>query len=666
MDEIKAVINELKSESAGWLQCCGDEIPNEDRAFYQNYLQIHAVQFEADEESEGFGESVIQKGNQLLDAIELERSFPVQATSNPILRQLEQPKLDPEGNVVRGHNESIKKSRLVQNIEQERWQLLGPHCAIRDTAHIAGNDQPFSERLKKERERGLLPFKRFAYYAIVQTDGDGMGEAIKNCKTCEDLADFSRRCLRYAQEGAKLVREYGGITIYAGGDDLLFIAPLDNEGNNGQWKGAHHNLFELLNGIRTVFDGCFEGFQAGSQRPTLSLGVAICYYKFPLYEAFNLAYRMLHEEAKNAEAMVTVNKTLQTIKKNALALTLRKHSGKSVELLFPQYNRQYGEKGCLKAFTDLLQALEGKDANELAFLSSVPTQLDRFQALFGHALRVKSDGAIENAFQNVFDGELHRNNSRVKEYIKLGFYLDYTTGLPVIPGSTVKGALRSVFRQHLAAGKEEAWEYIKELCKVCNIDGVQSKEAVEQLESSIFGEWVSNAGKPDLPLRDVFYDAVPVLASQSGLLLNIESITPHNPGCGSLTRLLQEPTPLKLLKVRPEVCFLFRFGLKDTNPTAESPLCVLADAKLELFKRILLDFGIGAKTNVGFGVLEEPTREIAKPYRELQPVAMGSANVRPASPPGFRPQPARPVTPPPDSPMALALKRAEERRRPRK
>jgi CRISPR-associated protein Cmr6 len=63
---------------------------------------------------------------------------------------------------------------------------------------------------------------------------------------------------------------------------------------------------------------------------------------------------------------------------------------------------------------------------------------------------------------------------------------------------------------------------------------------------------------------------------------------------------LKGPNSLSLLKVIPGVEYLFRFGC-DAWDEGEISVTKL----LDLFKNIFCDLGIGAKTNVGFGAMEE-------------------------------------------------------------
>ena len=154
--------------------------------------------------------------------------------------------------------------------------------------------------------------------------------------------------------------------------------------------------------------------------------------------------------------------------------------------------------------------------------------------------------------------------------IKLGFTLDYVTGMPVIPGSSVKGVLRSAFSRYR--------DYVaEELIKLC-------PEDVGLLEKEIFAE---GDGKV------VFFDAIPIKPGKDGRILGLDNITPHPSP-------LKSPNPLTMLKVIPNVTFLFRFGFERWK----APFCVSADTLLGVFKEILTTFGVGAKTNVGFGALE--------------------------------------------------------------
>lgn len=162
----------------------------------------------------------------------------------------------------------------------------------------------------------------------------------------------------------------------------------------------------------------------------------------------------------------------------------------------------------------------------------------------------------------------YQHSAGITGEIGLGFSLDYVTGLPYLPGSSVKGTLRSAFRHK---------DYIRELLNNPDIN-------VDNLEKSIFEN------------NDVFLDAFPYNKSESGQIFELDAITPHHT---SEFGELEAPNPLTLLKVRPGTVMRFRFILQDDEGGLNK------DNKLSLFKQILLDLGAGAKTNVGFGRFAE-------------------------------------------------------------
>lgn len=176
-------------------------------------------------------------------------------------------------------------------------------------------------------------------------------------------------------------------------------------------------------------------------------------------------------------------------------------------------------------------------------------------------------------------GELH-SAGKIENEFKLGFHFDHSTGLPVIPGSTVKGALRSII---------DETDYLQ-----CILNELQINVTdIGLLEKEIFLGERSN-DLVSIYKRDIFLDAFIVKsACQGGRFLDDDFITPHH------DNQFKNPTPIQFLKVMPGVRFRFQFDVKDG--------LISADEKCKLFKRILQDIGIGAKTNVGYGHLVEPT-----------------------------------------------------------
>lgn len=177
-----------------------------------------------------------------------------------------------------------------------------------------------------------------------------------------------------------------------------------------------------------------------------------------------------------------------------------------------------------------------------------------------------------------------------EEDVKTGLQFDYTSGLPVIPGSSVKGVIRSAFPTIVADA--EKLNYIKSL--IADIPEFSSL-VLEDKDILELGNQMFNHG-------DVFADALLVgygtRMKQHGpvkQVLTEDYITPHTGGP------LAQPIPIKIVKVAPGVTFAFCFKF---NATKIGDKEVTAEMKESLCTAILQDLGIGAKTNVGYGVLK--------------------------------------------------------------
>lgn len=148
----------------------------------------------------------------------------------------------------------------------------------------------------------------YKYICVVQADGDNMGKIVSSV-SADRVMEVSKALVEYGKSACEKVKEYGGLPIYAGGDDLLFIAPVRGKGNK--------NIFNLIDEIDTLYkekvDKSVENYRPDGIHTTLSYGVAISYYKYPLYETFKSALSLLFDEAKKT--------------KDTVAWQLRKSSG---------------------------------------------------------------------------------------------------------------------------------------------------------------------------------------------------------------------------------------------------------------------------------------------------------------------------------------------------
>lgn len=197
--------------------------------------------------------------------------------------------------------------------------------------------------------------------------------------------------------------------------------------------------------------------------------------------------------------------------------------------------------------------------------------------------------SLETLYPGLMIGTGNPHDLKSKGSIYSGFSFDYVTGLPYISGSSVKGVLKSVFPTKEDTKddiNQQKMEYIKSLLKP-----VLSDEEIYDLKDNIFED------------NDVFLDAYPCPTSKQQCLA-LEFITPHSD-------IIKNPIPINCLKVKPGVSFEFGFYLKECQlsdkvqiTVKQKKVQITVKQKIELFKTILTDVGIGAKTNVGFGQLE--------------------------------------------------------------
>ncbi len=171
--------------------------------------------------------------------------------------------------------------------------------------------------------------------------------------------------------------------------------------------------------------------------------------------------------------------------------------------------------------------------------------------------------------------------------MKNGFTFDYVTGQPVIPGSTVKGVLRTVFSSQPQV-----------ISEVLQVMGRADVTDISALNKEIFKD------------GDIFLDAVIYDGDIKGHIMGSDAMTPH-------VAEHESASAYKLLKVLPGVRFEFRFILSDGTLTAEE--------KIDLFSRLIRLFGVGSKTNVGFGRLKKTTNTI---YERKTATTVSGENVK--------------------------------------
>ena len=359
-----------------------------DIPYFENYFLVSAVLIKN-------STNPILDSRKILDCLELSKKFVSTSESNPILSFYN----SEEEKTSESRNEEIKK-RVTEDMKIKNWQLLENKNKIRSISDIA------------EGCGDGKTWKKYKYYAVVRSDGDNISKIIDNLSSPNEVRNFSNICMKYCSKIAdKLHNKYGGITIYAGGDDLLALMPVEYKGKN---------IFEFTKEANEDFKKSFIKF---NQNISLSFGIFVSYHKFPLYEALEQSAYLLFGVAKKV--------------KNCVAICFQKHSGQSEGLLIynnalEDYIKFHNE--CLNMKKDneksedkAKQSVEDKIQEENKIILSAMHKFALYKKLFENA---KNETEIRNVFTNTFDADFQKYNNFLHNTLS-DFYIKISQNLPI-------------------------------------------------------------------------------------------------------------------------------------------------------------------------------------------------------------------------------------------
>ena len=367
---------------------------NELTGISKDYINIMHVSIEGKEASND--KDSIKCLNQLLDCAELCNQAVDAKARNGVLTLIR--KKDASPLFIHGHESLHFFIPFLAEIATDRlkcqeWETLcNKHRG--EESDLDGNEDKFYQDLKfllKEKKEDYFSF--YKYICIVQADGDNMGTIVSSI-TADKVKDVSNALLEYGKEACKRIKEYGGLPIYAGGDDLLFIAPV---------KSKDSNIFDLMDRIDALYkeqvDDSIEAFRPEDKdkkalHTYLSYGLSMSYYKYPLYEAFQDALNQLFDKAKNVDG------------KNAVAWRLRKHSGSGFVGSLSKNGKVYS------LYKDIISC-----SVEEKVISAIAHKLKNNENLLGILLNGyrnnKNQAALENRLENFYQKTMEdTGNSR--------------------------------------------------------------------------------------------------------------------------------------------------------------------------------------------------------------------------------------------------------------
>lgn len=119
------------------------------------------------------------------------------------------------------------------------------------------------------------------FYALLLMDGDRLGALLKD----NDGATVSRALLKFSERVERVVREHNGITVYAGGDDVLALLPLED-------------ALAAAVKLRQCYKDAFQGPLA--PKATISGAIIYAHHHAPLKSVLAELHDLLDKTAKDA------------------------------------------------------------------------------------------------------------------------------------------------------------------------------------------------------------------------------------------------------------------------------------------------------------------------------------------------------------------------------
>ncbi len=269
---------------------------------------------------------------------------------------------------------------------------------IEREAHL--EDLDISEDNFLQQLRTDLPddFRNYhKYIAVLYADGDGIGKVLEKVGVTPDgLKLFSKKLSSFCMNAASIIHEYGGLPVYLGGEDIFAFVPVASKEENSE---AIQSLFDLIQDIDNSFNQLFNDIDI-PEKPTLTFGIAISYYRSPLYETMKVARKLMYEGKKVKE-------------KNSIALRIEKHSGQYFDSIFQkQKNESY--KLCLKLINESTQSKYEKENRN--FINSITHKLK--DELFWALLAVVGNDKLRLSafFDNNFNEPIFKSDP-IKGYL---------------------------------------------------------------------------------------------------------------------------------------------------------------------------------------------------------------------------------------------------------
>ncbi len=266
------------------------------------------------------------------------------------------------------HREFVMDQRRCPLVSETSEASPGVRKELSKDLH-KGLRKDLVERLRRlceardERGRRLGPPP--AFHALLLADGDRLGALASRLGG----KSVSKALTAFTRSAPGIVRTHDGVTVYAGGDDVLAMLPVRKalacaEALSGAYRDAFadagpedvglNRAEALSDACRGAFDDAFAGTDGADAdaAATLSAAVVFAHVRLPLSQALDEAHRLLDDVAKDGNG------------RDSLAAAVLKPGGLYCEWATTWHRRgpdgEAGAVGLVKSLAGQLEA--GRDS----------------------------------------------------------------------------------------------------------------------------------------------------------------------------------------------------------------------------------------------------------------------------------------------------------------
>jgi CRISPR-associated protein Cmr6 len=249
-----------------------------------------------------------------------------------------------------------------------------------------------------------------------------------------------------------------------------------------------------------------------------------------------------------------------------------------------------------------------------------------FLKIFEDRIKQQKENLKNQQYEIILDDCKLKTSSRLVVGLGSGHVLEtsltlhHLFGIPYIPGSALKGVVRMV----------NFWEIVEKLNK-------KSDEEIERLQKQLYEDEISHSDSGDILKHKllfgaqnfkgllIFLDAYPEI-NENQQIFELDVMTPHYQGYYTQNQPpgdWENPNPITFLTIKKEINFCFnvlfdkfraeeilnddRFS-KKAKEIIEGWLnkfSELSQLVKDWLEKALKEFGVGAKTRLGYGIFEE-------------------------------------------------------------